>query len=231
MAAIVLAGGAGSRLGGVNKPALVDAAGRSSLRRVLDGCVGAWPVVVVGPDELVRESLISCDGDVPGLRVVCERPAGSGPARAVAAGVGDVCAAECAPQWTIVTAGDMPCAGQALKVLRQALSNDCGEGLSAPADRRGNGSGAVVAPGGVIATADGRRQWLLAIARTAALAKACAALPPWTVGQRGESMRAVLGNLDLREVAVPADAAADLDEWAQVERLGFARSEERNTNG
>ncbi|MYU19520.1 NTP transferase domain-containing protein, partial [Streptomyces sp. SID8361] len=46
--AVILAGGAARRLGGVDKPAL-RVGGRALLDRVLDACRGAGRTVVVGP--------------------------------------------------------------------------------------------------------------------------------------------------------------------------------------
>jgi molybdopterin-guanine dinucleotide biosynthesis protein A len=75
-AAIVLAGGAGRRLGGAAKPAL-PVAGRTMLDRVLRAVPDATPVVVVGkvPAELPA-----------GIRTTVEDPPGSGPVAAAAAG-------------------------------------------------------------------------------------------------------------------------------------------------
>lgn len=77
--AIVLAGGGGRRLGGVDKPGLTRD-GTRLLDVVLDAVrpadPGAFPVVVVGPAR-----------DLPdGVIVTREDPPGSGPAAAVAAG-------------------------------------------------------------------------------------------------------------------------------------------------
>lgn len=76
-AAIVLAGGAGRRLGGPAKPAL-PVAGRSMLGRVLGAVADAAPVVVVGkvPVDLPAE-----------VRTAHEDPPGAGPVAATAAGM------------------------------------------------------------------------------------------------------------------------------------------------
>ncbi|HEU4674360.1 MAG TPA: NTP transferase domain-containing protein [Motilibacteraceae bacterium] len=62
---VVLAGGAGSRLGGVDKPGL-DIGGRSSLDRVLDAVPGAGRVVVVGPERATARPVTWCREDPPG---------------------------------------------------------------------------------------------------------------------------------------------------------------------
>ena len=72
--AIVLAGGTGSRLGGVDKAA-VDIAGRSLLDRSLDIVSAATSVVVVGDRRPTRHTVLW----------VREQPPGGGPVAAVAA--------------------------------------------------------------------------------------------------------------------------------------------------
>lgn len=74
--ALVLAGGAGRRFGGADKPAL-DVAGRSLLQRVVDGVADAEPVVVVGPERPL-------DRAVTWAR---EEPPGGGPVAALVAGL------------------------------------------------------------------------------------------------------------------------------------------------
>lgn len=75
-AAIILAGGRGRRLGGVDKPVL-RVGPRTLLEVALAAVDGAPTVVVVGPRR-----------DVPsGVTVVREDPPGGGPAAAIAAGL------------------------------------------------------------------------------------------------------------------------------------------------
>ncbi len=73
---IVLAGGSGRRLGGVDK-ALLDVGGRTLLDRVLSATSAAGRVVVVGPARDLP----------PGVASTSERPPGGGPVSAVAAGL------------------------------------------------------------------------------------------------------------------------------------------------
>ncbi|MFT4082535.1 MAG: NTP transferase domain-containing protein, partial [Nocardioides sp.] len=73
-AAIVLAGGRGSRLGGVDK-ATLEIGGRSLLHRVLAACADAAEVVVVGDPVAGTEA-----------RFVREQPPYAGPAAALLAG-------------------------------------------------------------------------------------------------------------------------------------------------
>jgi molybdopterin-guanine dinucleotide biosynthesis protein A len=90
--AVILAGGAAKRLGGVDKPGLV-VAGRAMVERVLEACAGAGRKVVVGPRRGT------------GQRVVWarEEPPGGGPLAALAAGVREVRA-----ESVVVFAADLP---------------------------------------------------------------------------------------------------------------------------
>jgi len=77
IAAVVLAGGAGRRLGGARKP-LLPVDGRPMLARVLDAVQAAAPRIVVGPPDLALP---------PGVGRTCEEPPGGGPVAALAAGL------------------------------------------------------------------------------------------------------------------------------------------------
>ncbi len=95
LAAIVLAGGAGRRLGGVDKSSLL-VGGRALLASVVVAAVaaGASRVVVVGP---VRAGLIGL------VCFVSEEPAGGGPVPALRAGLGLV-----SEPWVLLLASDLP---------------------------------------------------------------------------------------------------------------------------
>lgn len=150
-AAIVLAGGRGRRLGGVDKPAL-----RIRDRTLLEvalGAVAGVPTVLVGPAR-----------EVPaGVVVVREDPPGGGPAAAVAAGVvglpGDL-----PPDSPVaVLAADLP----ALDVA--AISRLC----AALGGRSTDHHGAVLVDG------QGRRQWLIGVWRLGPLAAAVRRRTDW----------------------------------------------------
>ncbi|RCW45998.1 molybdopterin-guanine dinucleotide biosynthesis protein A [Halopolyspora algeriensis] len=64
-AAIILAGGRGSRLGGTDKAAL-RIEGRSLLERTLAAVESAEPVVVVGPPRVVSREVVWTHEDPPG---------------------------------------------------------------------------------------------------------------------------------------------------------------------
>lgn len=111
---IVLAGGAGRRLGSVAKPTL-PVAGEPMLARVLRAGEGARVRVVVGPPDL----------PVPaGVGWTRERPPGSGPVAALAAGLVAIGSEEHGvPRQIAVLAGDLPFLGAgALEALRVALA-------------------------------------------------------------------------------------------------------------
>ncbi len=90
--AIVLAGGGGRRLGGIDKASLAIGSGRL-LDRALDAVRGAARVVVVGPPRDLPAQVTS----------VVERPPGSGPVAAIAAALPSV-ESGC----VVVLACDMP---------------------------------------------------------------------------------------------------------------------------
>ena len=122
--AVVLAGGAGSRLGGVDKAA-VQLAGRSLLSRPLEAVRGARNLVVVGDTAAAVPARA--------LRVV-EEPAGGGPAAASVAGLRAI---QDPAEWTCLIACDVPGAVRAIQLLGAV---DAGESdgvvLTEPAGRR-----------------------------------------------------------------------------------------------
>lgn len=108
-AAIVLAGGASRRMGGVLKP-LLTVDGVALLDRVLRAVGDADPIVVVGPSEVER----------PGIAVrVREEPPGGGPVAGIAAGIRACGNAE----FVAVLAGDLPfVTPDAIRRLHAALT-------------------------------------------------------------------------------------------------------------
>lgn len=90
--AVVLAGGAARRLGGVDKPA-VRVGGRSLLDRVLAACPDADRTVVVGPRRPTHRP----------VTFARESPPGGGPLSALAAGL-----AHCTAPVVLVLAADLP---------------------------------------------------------------------------------------------------------------------------
>ena len=176
--AIVLAGGRGSRLGGIDKGAL-ELGGESMLDRTLRAVAG-FRVIVVGADD-VPEGIVS----------VVEEPRRGGPAAGIGAGL-----REATSPYVLVVACDLPFLDEAIPVLLAA--------------KRGSD--------GVIAIdADGRRQHLMLLARTAALVESAASHESLD----GLSVRTLLAPLDLVEIEVPPRSTLDLDTWHDVEKAGF----------
>lgn len=219
-AAIVLAGGRGSRLGGVRKADLV-VGGRRLLDVVLDACVGCDPVVVVGHEDLAVP---------PGVIVTRESPPYAGPAAALGAGLDaiDLSASQGAdvPDWVLCLGCDQPGVADAVPALRRAaaeVADDvdaitaCAsvspslaahpdqlreitrvERAESPEVRRGGGDSAH------------RIEWVLSILRTDALARTIAAQDDGLVDC---SMRRLLGALRWSYTPVPASTIDDIDTW------------------
>ena len=166
---------------------------------------GVDKLSLVGPDgrTALDAALGACAGAEP-IVVVGPEVTG-GPARALAAGVAALAGADVACP-VLVLAGDMPGAAGAVRALRASWSE---------------------AFDGVVAVAGGRRQYLLGLYRLDALRAAVGTMPSWREGQRGESVRGVLGRLALVEVAVADEAAADLDTWDDVARAGYVRPQQQ----
>ncbi|MDT4941279.1 MAG: hypothetical protein QOJ34_1368, partial [Pseudonocardiales bacterium] len=108
--AIVLAGGAATRLGGAAKPQL-KVGGRSLLDRAVAAVHDADRVVVVGPVQAVARQSV----ERPVL--VCqEDPPGGGPVAAIAAGL-----AHTEADVLVVLAADLPWVAPAVPLLVAAL--------------------------------------------------------------------------------------------------------------
>jgi len=196
--AIVLGGGRGARLGGVDKPSLV-LGGLSLAARAILAVAGARAVAFVSHGVVPSaEPLEPLD---PRIRLVREEPRWAGPVAAIAAGLAGL--DDRSEPVTVVLAGDLVDPAPAVAALLAC----------AP---RGDDGIIAIDP-------DGVRQPLIAIYRTAALHSAVA-----TVGTvvrargRGPSMHAVLQRLELRELALPAGWCADVDTPADAARHGIA---------
>jgi molybdopterin-guanine dinucleotide biosynthesis protein A len=185
--AVVLAGGRGSRLGGVRKPELaVD--GRRLVDRALAAVSGARRVIVVG------------DAEVPeGVPHTREDPPYGGPVEALAAGlaflaggapgtVPGVSASAAVVRWTLVLASDLPEVEAAVVRLLAEDPRDEDDGVCLTGE-------------------DGRLQWLLGYYRTEALLARLADRgdPPLT------AMHRLLAPLRLRGIAVEPGLTADID--------------------
>lgn len=203
-AALVPCGGTSRRMGVADKTALL-LAGQRVLDHVLSGLFDlgeptgppAGGVVAVGAPRPVRH--LGRPGVVPALRWAREDPPGGGPVAALHAGL--VLVDE---PVVVVVAGDLPLGPAAVPHLVTALDSPAAAGWD----------GAVAVDG------DGRRQWLLAAYRTAALRAAVS--EPVRADGRGRSLHGSLAALRLLDVPVPPAACLDLDtpeDLAHVERL------------
>ena len=106
-AAIVLAGGRATRLGGADKPQLVVGGG-TLLDHAVRAVAGCDPIVIVGPSAPVS-------GDIAGIELIWARetPVFGGPVAAIAAGLAFVDRDE-----VCVVAADTPRAEEAMALLR-----------------------------------------------------------------------------------------------------------------
>ncbi|MCU1590537.1 MAG: molybdenum cofactor guanylyltransferase [Frankiales bacterium] len=118
--ALVLAGGSGRRLGGVDKPGLV-VGDRSLLDRVLTAVPDASRVVVVGPRRTTGRLVTWCR----------EEPPGGGPVAALAAGLPEVTADR-----LVLLAADLPfVTGDVIAALLEAAEGHDGALLLDPDGR------------------------------------------------------------------------------------------------
>ncbi|MFF0174465.1 molybdenum cofactor guanylyltransferase [Micromonospora profundi] len=194
-AAVVLAGGAARRMGGVDKTAL-PVGGRSMRDRVLAAVADAAPLVLVGPADVVPA----------GVRVTREDPPGGGPVAATAAGL-----ALLDPGTAVVAllAADLPLLTRAaLGALLDHLDGNgtAPPGEGTPSDRMSAAGGEQRPDGVCFVDMSGRRQSLCGVWRVAALRAALARLTVERNGDlAGASVRALLAGLVVREVPWSVD--------------------------
>ncbi len=184
--AVVLAGGAASRLGGANKPA-VELAGRRLLDGVLVAVADAREIAVVG------------EVDVPtGVRRTLEDPPLGGPVAGLASGL-ETLGPDVA-EWVAVLACDLadpvPAVGQLLSAWSHALRTP-----DIPTDEH---------DGWCLTDSSGHPQWLLGIHRSQALRRAVDRF----ASPRDRSMRSLFAESVLVTVPGRDDDVADIDTWA-----------------
>lgn len=156
LAALVLAGGKASRLGGADKPG-IEVGGRTLLTAVATAAAkaGARHLVIVGPS---RPELAGTLPGAPRVEFTTERPPGAGPVPALRAGVERVSA-----EWLLLLAADLP-------FLRDSHVRELVEAA------RQSGTGALLVDD------HGRPQWLVSCWRTGALRAALAAYAGGSLG-------------------------------------------------
>lgn len=186
LAAIVLAGGRGSRLGGRDKAAL-SLAGERLVDRTVRAArrAGAAPIVVVGPVAAVPEGCIPAREDPPL----------GGPLAALAAGVAAVSDAGGMPEWVLLLSCDLVDPAAAVARIR---------GVEAQP-----GEDAIV-----LRDPEGRAQWLAARYRLTPLREALSALGDALDGGPLRAALAELATrfieavaADVADIDTPADLA------------------------
>ncbi|MEV0260597.1 NTP transferase domain-containing protein [Streptomyces sp. NPDC050617] len=184
--AVVLAGGAARRLGGVDKPS-VRVGGRTLLDRVLSACADAESVVVVGPERPTATPVTWTREDPPG----------GGPVAALAAGLRRVRAGT-----AVVLSADLPFLdAHTVRGLLAALDGE--------ADR-GDGR-----EGALLADADGRDQPLVAAYRTEPLRGGLARLAAEHGSLVGLPLRLLTAGFSLTRLPHPT-ASLDCDTWEDI---------------
>ncbi|MGO1183628.1 MAG: molybdenum cofactor guanylyltransferase [Micrococcaceae bacterium] len=194
--AVILAGGRGSRLGGVDKASL-----RIDGERLVDRAAaaaraqGAGHVVVVGPEHT----------RAPGSLVVRENPPHSGPLAALATALPHVSA-----EWTLLLSCDLEHPDTVCRTLSETLRPPA-DGID---DDARSDSGADDTDGFVLRDDDGYPQWLAGLYRTAALRRGVQALTARTTTLADLSLRRLFraGELRLTEIPAPSTDTADIDE-------------------
>ncbi len=193
VAAVILAGGTGRRLGNIDKAALV-VGGRTLLERAAAAVADASPIIVVGPQPAGTRHPIGTT-----VRFAREDPPRGGPAAGLLAGRDAVGGREELEE-LIVLAVDMPGVTrdsiERLLLVQRAAAPDGTDGafLHGP---------------------DGRRQ-LAGVLRVQALDRVRAQFATET----GLPMHRLLGGLNLVEVAASAEESADIDTWTDLQRHG-----------
>ncbi|MEU4267920.1 DUF6457 domain-containing protein [Streptomyces sp. NPDC026092] len=201
--AVVLAGGAAKRLGGVDKPA-VRVGGRALLDRVLAGCRGAGRTVVVGDRR-------------PTVRPVVwarEEPPGGGPLAALDSGVREVAA-----DAVLVLSADLPFLDEGTGIrLLNALTAASGAGASEAAapDAAAPAPDAAAPDAALLVDADGRDQPLVAVYRTDVLRRELARLATEHGGLSGLPLRLLTEGLRIVRVTAGPLASFDCDTWEDI---------------
>jgi len=201
--AIVLAGGAARRLGGVDKP-MLDVDGTPLLTRVLAAVAAARVRVVVGPRRSLERHGVG-PGDT-GVVWCQEQPPGGGPVAGLAAGLPHTTA-----PIVVVLAADLPWIAPAVQPLLAALPEPA---LPGPDPHESN-SHEPGLPDVALLRAGERRNYLAAAWRRATLVDALA-----KVAAAGTAMRALVAaaqDAGARVADVPDQGwGDDCDTWADL---------------
>jgi molybdopterin-guanine dinucleotide biosynthesis protein A len=195
VAAIVLAGGAGRRLGGADKAAL-DVGGRTLLERALDAVSGV-PAVVVGPARPLAAGVFG----------VCENPAGGGPAAGLVAGLAALEARLGVPALGGVPRTGGPLSGEVpWRALILVLAVDH-PGVSPATFSRLVAALRPAGLRGAVLVSAGRRHYGVGVYSADALRWSRSQRPSW----HGAALRSLLGLIVDVEVAATESEAEDVD--------------------
>lgn len=197
LSAVILAGGAGSRLGGVDK-AMLRFEGETLLARIIQALSSVVSeIVIVG-----QPRNLNINSGIP-VTWTLEDPPGGGPLAGLAAGVEKLQAGG-PEQWFFALACDQPFAERAIDPLLAAAQ--------------------VASPDtdGIMGIDQNQRtQALTAIYRKVAVEERLAALG----SPEGLPMRALVRDLSLEAVTLPVGASQDVDTDADLRELGVSRPE------
>ncbi|MFC9844141.1 DUF6457 domain-containing protein [Streptomyces sp. NPDC060223] len=211
--AVVLAGGAARRLGGVDKPA-VRVGGRALLDRVLAACAGAATTVVVAEPRPTARPVVWAREDPPG----------GGPLAALGAGLRHTTA-----EYVVLLSADLPFleAGTVRRLVETLQLSTIGpvqaeKKPSGPVDADRKASG----PDGVLLVdPGGKDQPLVAAYRVGALRRELGALAAGPIGGSttaatisglaGLPLRRLTAALDLLRISDPV-ASFDCDTWDDI---------------
>lgn len=220
--ALILAGGQGRRLGGVDKAALL-VGGETLLDRALCAVEGAERVVIVGRTA----SPVPFD-----VKVVSEEPPGGGPVAAIAAGM-----AFAESHVVVIVACDMPLltssvvatlVGRLVEPVADAPEPDDMNEPAKPGGSGGRDQGAEMpwvdgpdqdvgmpwVDGVNLIDENGHQQPLAAVYRSRALREALTRLET----PAGASMRQLVSRLSMLELHAHGRATLDCDTWTDVKR-------------
>lgn len=206
--AVVVAGGRATRLGGIDKTALVYR-GRTLLAGVLGAVTGAERICVVGSDAPLPAGVLGAMEEprwggpaaaiVAGLRALA--PGGADPGGAAARGDAD---------WVVVLAADLVRADEAVAALLTTLEH-------LPGTVELGAAQGLTIDGVISVDGHGHRQPLLAVYRLAALRSAAAAAGD----AQNLSVKSLIGALNLVEVTLPDELSADIDTAADAADFGI----------
>ena len=196
--AVILAGGAGSRLGGVDK-ALLEYEGETLLGRLIVAFESvACEIVIVG-----EKRDLDFNSAIP-ITWTIEEPVRGGPLAGLAAGVQQLSSAE---TWFFALACDQPFAARAIIPLLEAAK------LAGPE-----------VDGILGKDHGGRSQSLTAIYRKASVDRAIQEIG----SPHGLPMRALLKRLNVFEFDLPDGASKDVDTTADIIELGINNPRRNN---